>query len=67
MNTEILDRLLSRYSFIIDEGERDSRGSVFGIKEAFQTLSLVYEKSVVSTPRHKAMMVVFPSWSEHLV
>ncbi len=30
-------------------------GSVFGIKEAFRTLSLVYEKSVVSTPGHKAM------------
>ncbi len=32
-------------------------GSVFGIKEAFRTLSLVDEKSVVSTPGNKAMMV----------
>ncbi len=29
-------------------------GSVFGIKEAF---GLVYEKSVVSTPRYKAMEI----------
>ncbi len=32
-------------------------GSVFGIKEAFRTLSLVDEKSVVSTPDYKAMKV----------
>ncbi len=32
-------------------------GSVFGIKEAFRTLILVYEKSVVSTPDYKAMKV----------
>ncbi len=32
-------------------------GSVFGIKEAFRTLSLVDEKSVVSTPGYKAMKV----------
>ncbi len=32
-------------------------GSVFGIKEAFRTFSLVYEKSVVSTPGHKAMEI----------
>ncbi len=32
-------------------------GSVFGIKEAFHTFSLVYEKSVVSTPGYKAMKV----------
>ncbi len=30
-------------------------GSVFEIKEAFRTLSLVDEKSVVSTPGYKAM------------
>ncbi len=29
----------------------------FGIKETFHTLSLVYEKSVVSTPGYKAMKV----------
>ncbi len=33
-------------------------GSVFGIKEAFRTFSLVYEKSVVNTPGHKTMEVV---------
>ncbi len=32
-------------------------GSVFGIKEAFRTLSLVDEKSMVSTPGYKAMKV----------
>ncbi len=32
-------------------------GSVFGIKESFRTLSLVDEKSVVSTPGYKAMKV----------
>ncbi len=32
-------------------------GSVFGIKEAFRTLSIVDEKSVVSTPDYKAMKV----------
>ncbi len=32
-------------------------GSVFGIKEAFRTLSLVDEKSVVSTPGYKAMKI----------
>ncbi len=32
-------------------------GSVFGIKEAFRTLSLVDEKSVVSTPGYKVMKV----------
>ncbi len=32
-------------------------GSVFGIKEAFRTLSVVDEKSVVSTPGYKAMKV----------
>ncbi len=32
-------------------------GSVFGIKKAFRTLSLVDEKSVVSTPGYKAMKV----------
>ncbi len=32
-------------------------GSVFGIKEAFLTFSLVDEKSVVSTPGYKAMKV----------
>ncbi len=32
-------------------------GSVFGIKEAFRTLILVDEKSVVSTPGYKAMKV----------
>ncbi len=32
--------------------------SVFGIKEAFHTFSLVYEKSTVSTPGHKTMEVV---------
>ncbi len=32
-------------------------GSVFGIKEAFRTLSPVDEKSVVSTPGYKAMKV----------
>ncbi len=32
-------------------------GSVFGIKEAFRTFSLVYEKSVVSTPGYKAVKV----------
>ncbi len=32
-------------------------GSVFGLKEAFRTLSLVDEKSVVSTPGYKAMKV----------
>ncbi len=32
-------------------------GSVFGIKEAFRTLSLVDEKSVVSTPGYKATKV----------
>ncbi len=32
-------------------------GSVFGIKEAFRTLSLVDEKSVVSTPGYKGMKV----------
>ncbi len=32
-------------------------GSVFGIKEAFRTFSLVDEKSVVSTPGNKAMKV----------
>ncbi len=32
-------------------------GSVFGIKEAFRTLSLIDEKSVVSTPGYKAMKV----------
>ncbi len=29
----------------------------FGIKEAFHTFRLVYEKSVVSTPGHKATEV----------
>ncbi len=32
-------------------------GSVFGIKEAFRTLSIVDEKSVVSIPDYKAMKV----------
>ncbi len=32
-------------------------GSVFGIKEAFRTLSIVEEESVVSTPDYKAMKV----------
>ncbi len=32
-------------------------GSVFGIKETFRTLSLVDEKSVLSTPGYKAMKV----------
>ncbi len=32
-------------------------GSVFGIKEAFRTFSLVDKKSVVSTPGYKAMKV----------
>ncbi len=32
-------------------------GSVFGIREAFRTLSIVDEKSVVSTPGYKAMKV----------
>ncbi len=32
-------------------------GSVFGIKEAFCTLSIVDEKSVDSTPGYKAMKV----------
>ncbi len=32
-------------------------GSVFGIKEAFRTLSLVDEKSVVGTPGYKVMKV----------
>ncbi len=32
-------------------------GKCFGIKEAFPTLSLVDEKSVVSTPGYKAMKV----------
>ncbi len=32
-------------------------GSVFGTKKAFRTLSLVDEKSVVSTPGNKAMKV----------
>ncbi len=34
-------------------------GSVFGIKEAFHTYGLVYDKSIVSTPGHKTMKVVF--------
>ncbi len=33
-------------------------GSVFRIKEAFHTLSLVHEKSMVSTTGHKTMEVV---------
>ncbi len=38
--------------------ESGSWGEVFfGIKEAFRTLSLVDEKSVVSTPGYKAMKV----------
>ncbi len=32
--------------------------SVFGIKEAFRTFSLINEKSVVSTPGHKTMKVI---------
>ncbi len=32
--------------------------NVFGIKEAFHTFSLVYEKSMVSTPGHKTMEIV---------
>ncbi len=32
-------------------------GIGFGIKEAFRTFSLVYEKSVVSTPGHKTMEI----------
>ncbi len=32
-------------------------GSVFGIKEALRTLSLVYETSVVSSPGHKTMEI----------
>ncbi len=48
MYTKILDCLLSRLCFTVDEGERELGGSVCGIKEAFRTLSLVDEKSVVS-------------------
>ncbi len=33
-------------------------GSLFGIKEAFHTFGLIYDKSMVSTPGHKAMKVV---------
>ncbi len=43
--------------FTVDEGERELGGSVFGIKEAFRTLSLVDEKSVVSIQGYKAMKV----------
>ncbi len=42
MYTKILDRLLTGQSFTIDERERELGGSVFGIKEAFNTFSLVY-------------------------
>ncbi len=39
--------------------ESGSWGEVFfGIKEAFRTFSLVYERPVVSTPGHKTMEVV---------
>ncbi len=39
--------------------ESGSWGEVFfGIKNAFHTFSLVYEKSMVSTPGHKTMEVV---------
>ncbi len=33
-------------------------GSVFGIKEAFHTFSLAYEKSMVSSPGHKTVEVI---------
>ncbi len=33
-------------------------GGVFGIKEAFHALSLIYDKSMVSTPGHYTMEVV---------
>ncbi len=32
-------------------------GSVFGIKEAFRTFSLIDEKSVVGTPGYKAIKI----------
>ncbi len=32
--------------------------NVFGIKEAFHTFSLFYEKSIVSTQGHKTMEIV---------
>ncbi len=41
MYTNILDRLLSRLCFTVDERERELGGSVFGIKEAFHTYRLV--------------------------
>ncbi len=41
----------------VNERERELGQSVFGIKEVFRTFSLVYEKSVVSTPGHKTMEV----------
>ncbi len=38
--------------------ESGSLRNVFGIKEAFHTFSLVYDKSMASTPGHKTMEVV---------
>ncbi len=52
MYITILDRVLSRQCFAVDEGERELGGVVFGITEAFFAFSLVYEKSMVSTPGH---------------
>ncbi len=41
--TKILDSLLTTWSFTIDERERELRGSIFGTKEAFNVLSVVYD------------------------
>ncbi len=54
MYTKILDRLL----FTVEVGGRVLGGSFFGIKEAFHTNIIVYEKSMVSTPGHKTLEVV---------
>ncbi len=58
MYTKILYCLLTGQRLTIDERERELGGSVFGIKEAFNTFSLAYDKSMISTPDSKSIEVV---------
>ncbi len=53
MYSKIIHSLLTRLNFTIKERERELRGLVFGIKEAFNAFGLVYDKSMISTPSLK--------------
>ncbi len=61
MYIKILDSLLTRSSFTIEEGEQELRASVFAIPGAFNAFILVYYVSMISTPGCNMREVCHPA------